>query len=66
MKMNNYKFKRIIAIVLDSVGVGAAPDAYKYGDLGSDTFGNIAKAVGGLNMPNIATIGMGNLHPIKG
>jgi phosphopentomutase len=66
MKMNNYKFKRIIAIVLDSVGVGAAPDAHKYGDLGSDTFGNIAKAVGGLDMPNIASIGMGNLHPIKG
>jgi phosphopentomutase len=64
--MNNYKFKRIIAIVLDSVGVGAAPDAHKYGDLGSDTFGNIAKAVGGLDMPNIASIGMGNLHPIKG
>lgn len=64
--MNNYKFKRIIAIVLDSVGVGAAPDAHKYGDLGSDTFGNIAKAVGGLNMSNIASIGMGNLHPIKG
>lgn len=64
--MSNLQFKRIIAIVLDSVGVGAAPDAAKYDDLGSDTFGNIAKAVGGLKMPNIASLGMGNLHPIKG
>jgi phosphopentomutase len=66
MMMSNYKFKRVITIVLDSVGVGAAPDAAKYDDLGSDTFGNIAKAVGGLNMPNIASLGMGNLHPIQG
>jgi phosphopentomutase len=66
MKMSNLQFKRIIAIVLDSVGVGAAPDAAKYDDVGSDTFGNIAKAVGGLKMPNIASLGMGNLHPIKG
>ncbi len=66
MNNNNFKFKRIIAIVMDSVGVGAAPDAYKYDDIGADTFGNIAKAVGGLHMPNIATLGMGNLHPIQG
>ncbi len=64
--MNNRKFNRIIAIVLDSVGVGAAPDAHNYGDLGSDTFGNIAKSVNGLKMPNIASLGMGNLHPILG
>lgn len=64
--MNNRKFNRVIAIVLDSVGVGAAPDAHKYDDVGSDTFGNIAKAVNGLNMPNIASLGMGNLHPILG
>lgn len=66
MNNNNLKFKRIITIVMDSVGVGAAPDADKYDDLGSDTFGNIAKAVGGLHMPNIASLGMGNLHPILG
>lgn len=64
--MNEFKFKRVIAIVLDSVGVGAAPDAHNYDDVGSDTFGNIAKAVNGLNMPNIASLGMGNLHSIQG
>ena len=41
--------KRVILIVLDSVGAGEAPDAAAYGDVGSNTLGNIAKAVGGLN-----------------
>ena len=47
------KYKRIITIVMDSVGIGAAHDAKKYDDLGSDTFGNIAKKVGGLHMPHM-------------
>lgn len=59
-------FNRVFTIVLDSVGIGAAHDAEKYGDLGSDTFGNIAKAVGGLNMPHMERLGMGNLHNIEG
>ena len=45
------KYNRIITIVMDSVGIGAAHDADKYGDVGSDTFGHIAQHVGGLNMP---------------
>jgi len=59
-------FKRIITIVLDSVGVGAASDAADYGDEKSDTLGHIAEAVDGLNMPTIQTLGMGNLHPVRG
>ena len=53
-------------IVLDSVGVGAAHDAASYGDLGADTLGNIAREVGGLNMPNMRKLGLGNLHDIDG
>ncbi len=60
------KYKRIINIVMDSVGIGAAHDAAEYGDVGSDTFGNIARAVNGLNMPVMQSLGMGNLHKIEG
>jgi phosphopentomutase len=57
---------RAILIVLDGLGVGGAPDAAEYGDAGSDTLGNLAKAVGGLNVPNLAALGLGNLHAIAG
>jgi phosphopentomutase len=53
-------FKRIIWIVLDSVGVGEMPDAAEYGDAGSDTLGNIVR-VRGLNVPNLCRLGLGNL-----
>jgi phosphopentomutase len=56
-------FKRVIWIVLDSVGVGAMPDAARYGDAGSDTLGNIAR-IRGLNVPNLCDLGLGNLKPI--
>jgi len=56
-------FQRIIWIVLDSVGVGAMPDAADYGDAGSDTLGNIARQRG-LNVPNLCALGLGNLKPI--
>lgn len=56
-------FKRIILIVLDSVGVGEMPDAAAYGDAGSDTLGNIARKRG-LNVPNLCRLGLGNLKPI--
>ena len=56
-------FDRVIWIVLDSVGVGAMPDAAAYGDAGSDTLGNIAR-VRGLNLPNLCRLGLGNLKPI--
>ena len=60
------KFNRVINIVMDSVGIGAAHDAEKYGDLNTDTFGNTAKSVGGLNMPNMEKLGLGNLHEVMG
>ena len=49
------KFNRIHLIVLDSVGIGEAPDADKFGDVGSDTLGHIA-AVAGLEIPNLETL----------
>ncbi|ACR78774.1 MULTISPECIES: phosphopentomutase [Kosmotoga] len=57
---------RAIIIVLDSAGIGEMPDAEKYGDKGSNTFGNTAKAVGGLHMPNSQRLGLGNLTDILG
>lgn len=58
--MANYK--RIITIVLDSLGVGAAEDANAYGDVGSDTFGHIVEASNGLNIPYLQSLGIANLH----
>ncbi|NMA61852.1 MAG: phosphopentomutase [Firmicutes bacterium] len=58
--------KRIAIIVLDSVGVGELPDAHLYGDVGSNTLGNTAKAVGGLKMPYAQALGLGNIIPIEG
>ena len=60
------KFKRIFVVVMDSVGIGAMPDAQRYGDGGTDTIGHTAAAVGGLSMPNMERLGYGNLHPIQG
>jgi phosphopentomutase len=48
---------------MDSCGAGAAPDAAEYGDEGADTLGHVAEAVGGLDLPNLQTAGLGNLHP---
>lgn len=55
---------RVIWIVLDSVGMGALPDADKFCDVGSNTIGNIAKAVGGLQVPNMVKLGLGNIDGI--
>ena len=57
---------RAILIVLDGLGVGGAPDAAAYGDVGSDTLANMAAAVGGLDVPHLAALGLGNLHAIAG
>ena len=48
--------------MMDSVGAGAAPDAAEYGDIGADTLGHTAQAVGGLQLPNLERAGLGNLH----
>ena len=58
--------KRAILIVLDSVGIGEMPDAELYGDKGSNTLGNIAKKVGGMDIPNLEALGLGNIAPIQG
>ncbi|MBV8069595.1 MAG: phosphopentomutase [Acidobacteriaceae bacterium] len=58
-------FDRIIWIVLDSVGIGAMPDAAAYGDIGSDTLGNIARRRA-LDLPNLRRLGLGNIKPLPG
>lgn len=57
---------RAFCIVLDSAGIGALPDAAAYGDVGSATIPNLAKAVKGLKMPNMQALGLGNITPIEG
>ena len=58
-------FDRVIWIVLDSVGIGAMPDAADYGDAGSDTLGNIAR-IRGLTLPNLCRLGLANIKPLAG
>ncbi|MBV8598235.1 MAG: phosphopentomutase [Actinobacteria bacterium] len=57
---------RACVIVLDAVGAGELPDAGQYGDEGSNTLGNVAKAVGGLDLPNMEALGLGNVEPLEG
>lgn len=56
------KYNRIFVIVLDSLGIGAMPDSDKFGDVGVDTFGHILNKMGTLAIPNMAKLGMLNLH----
>jgi phosphopentomutase len=57
---------RFIVIVLDSAGIGEAPDAAAFGDVGSHTLGNIARVVGGLKMPHMEQMGLGNIAILNG
>jgi phosphopentomutase len=57
---------RACIIVLDAVGAGELPDAADYGDEGSDTLGNVARVVGGLDLPNLEALGLGNVAPLEG
>ncbi|SDF87136.1 phosphopentomutase [Thermoanaerobacter thermohydrosulfuricus] len=57
-------FKRVILIVLDSVGVGELPDAYKFGDEGSNTLGHVTEKTG-IGLPNMGKLGLGNIIPLK-
>ena len=59
-------FKKIHVIVMDSVGIGEAPDADKFGDVGSDTLGHIAEEMNGLNMPVMGSFGLSNIRQLKG
>lgn len=58
--------RRAAIIVLDGVGIGEAADAATYGDVGSNTLGNLARAVGGLSLPNLQRAGLGNIAPLDG
>jgi len=66
MIQSSIVFRRIVWIVLDSVGIGHMPDAAAYGDdAGADTLGNLAR-IRGLNLPNLAAMGLGNIKPMNG
>ncbi len=59
--------RRAAIVVLDGVGIGAAPDAAAYGDTGSDTLGNLSRAIaGGFDLPNLQSAGLGNIAPLAG
>jgi len=58
--------RRAAIIVLDGLGIGPAADTDAYGDTGSDTLGNVARAAGGLAMPNFAALGLGSCAPLAG
>jgi phosphopentomutase len=60
------EIKRIAVIVLDGVGAGELPDANEYGDVGSNTLSNTARVLGGLNLPHMGEIGLGNITPMQG
>jgi phosphopentomutase len=58
--------RRAVVVVLDGVGAGDAPDAADFGDEGANTLGNTARAVGGLAVPNLQKLGLGNIEEIEG
>jgi phosphopentomutase len=58
--------KRVILLILDSVGIGALPDADQFGDTGADTLGNIIKATGGIDLPHLQAMGLGNIEGVDG
>jgi phosphopentomutase len=60
------KANRVIVIVLDSVGIGETPDALEFGDVGSNTLGNTAWAVGGLALPHLEALGLANIALVEG
>ncbi len=63
--MSTSPFRRVIVIVIDSLGVGALPDAALYGDEGSNTLGNIA-AERPLRVPNLQALGISRVVPLAG
>lgn len=64
--IKNPVFGKVLWLVLDSAGVGELPDAPLFGDVGANTFGNTARAVGGVKLPNMGRLGLGNLTDIPG
>ena len=66
MSGSNHEINRVILIVLDSVGIGALPDAEEYGDKGANTLVHTAQEIGGFNIPNLEKLGLGKIADIKG
>src|SRR5215831_21017848 len=64
--MSAITLKRAIIILLDGVGAGDAPDADAYGDAGTNSLSHCASAVGGLELPNLGKLGLGNITPMQG
>ena len=64
--MDTFTYKRIFLIVMDSVGIGEAPDAKSFGDEGANTLGHIAERMDGLHMPHMERLGLGCINEIKG
>ncbi|KOP78884.1 phosphopentomutase [Lysinibacillus sp. FJAT-14745] len=62
----NKPFNKIHVVVLDSVGIGEAPDAANFGDVGSHTLGHIAEKMNGLTMPHMESFGLANIEPLQG
>lgn len=63
--MSCKKYKRVFTVVMDSLGVGALPDAADYGDAGTDTLGHISERMEEFHIPNLQKMGIANLHPLK-
>ena len=59
------RFKRVVLVVLDSLGIGEMPDAAAWGDAGADTLGNILKSRK-VQLPNLQRLGLGNIRPLAG
>jgi len=57
--------RKVVLVVLDSVGIGELPDAELYGDKGSNTLGNIAKHVKGFSIPNLEALGIGSIEGVE-
>lgn len=66
MTLGEKKVRTVVLIVLDSVGIGGAPDAADFGDEGSATLPHVAEAVGGITLPNLEALGLGRIIPIQG
>src|SRR6185369_16025497 len=57
---------RAFVIVIDACGAGELPDSADYGDAGANTLGHVAEAIGGLDLPVLTSLGLGNIMPLKG
>ena len=59
------KYHRIFVIVIDSLGIGAMPDAERFGDAGTNTLGHISESVERFHIPHLQSLGLANLTPLR-